>query len=211
MTMAQCSAKAKSTGVQCRRRAVNGRNVCTVHGGLTPRGRDHPAFKHGRYSKHLPDRLGALVEQQIGDPDLLSLRDDVSLLDAITFELLENIDIGYEIELWKAAQKAYNDFQKAANDDRQDEAMAALTGLGNTLGQGLEVSKPRKELIGLLEQRRKTVDTERKHYLQMQEVITGKQFADFLSALSHALDTRVNDDGVIDIRAFRRDIDALLQ
>jgi hypothetical protein len=87
----QCQARKKRTGEQCRRRAVAGMRVCTVHGGLTPRGAASVHFKTGRYSRYLPARLLDKYEDAGTDPRLLELREDIALLDARIAQLLERV------------------------------------------------------------------------------------------------------------------------
>ena len=65
----QCHAKSKRSGQQCRRRAVRGRNVCQMHGGVTPRGFALPQTKTGEYSKDVPTRLIADYERTKDDPN----------------------------------------------------------------------------------------------------------------------------------------------
>lgn len=66
---------------------ANGR--CRIHGGATPGGFASPHFKTGRYSKVLPAALRDRYEQARGDEDLLSLRDELALVDARIGEVLQ--------------------------------------------------------------------------------------------------------------------------
>lgn len=71
----RCSAKAKSTGEQCRRHAKAGFNVCRVHGaneqnpGGAPVGNAN-AVKHGAYETLMRERL---PEEQRGEFDVVSV------------------------------------------------------------------------------------------------------------------------------------------
>lgn len=57
---------------------------CRMHlGGGKLRGAANPNFKTGRYSKDLPTRLLGRFEEAIQDAELLSIRDDVALLQGI--------------------------------------------------------------------------------------------------------------------------------
>lgn len=67
----------------------NGR--CRIHGGATPSGIALPQFRTGRYSKALPGGLRERYEQALGDEELLSLRDEVALLDARIAETLDGL------------------------------------------------------------------------------------------------------------------------
>jgi len=61
--MAQCTAKSKRSGEQCRKRAVNGSTKCHMHGGKTP-------SKHGGYSKM------KMIEEDISIDDPISILQD---------------------------------------------------------------------------------------------------------------------------------------
>jgi hypothetical protein len=55
----------------------------------------HPNFRHGRrskYLKHLPRGLGAAYKAALAGPKLLSLKDDLALLEARQIELLKGAD-----------------------------------------------------------------------------------------------------------------------
>lgn len=54
-----------------------------MHGGSTPRGLLSANIVTGRYAADLPARLQERFSQAMNDQDLLSLRKDISLLDAI--------------------------------------------------------------------------------------------------------------------------------
>lgn len=79
----RCTAKAKSTGEQCRRSAKRGYNVCRVHGanasnpGGAPKGSTN-ALKHGAYQTLLRERL---PEEERAAFDAVSV--DPSLVDEL--------------------------------------------------------------------------------------------------------------------------------
>lgn len=62
----RCEATAKSTGERCGRPAVGSHGKCDMHGGKSPKGRDHGGFKHGLFSDYLDpedrDTIDALEE-----------------------------------------------------------------------------------------------------------------------------------------------------
>lgn len=81
-----CGAKCRD-GRPCTQRAMaNGR--CRMHGGKST----GAPLIHGRYSKHLKGDLLARYERSRNDPDLLSLREEVSVLDALISEIVDEIE-----------------------------------------------------------------------------------------------------------------------
>lgn len=105
----QCTATSKRSGERCRKHAMRGRNVCMSHGGKTPRGAASPHFKSGRYSRSLPGHLIATYERALNDPRLLSLRDDIALIDVLIGETISQLDddmpLTKERRIWREVRK----------------------------------------------------------------------------------------------------------
>ncbi len=86
--MAQCTARSKRTGQQCRDHAVIGRTVCWKHGGATLMGPAHPGWKTGRYSKLMAgSAIGEAYERARSDRQLMSLRDNIAACEVQAEEL----------------------------------------------------------------------------------------------------------------------------
>jgi hypothetical protein len=88
--MAQCQATNKRTKEQCRRRAVNGYSVCTVHGAGTRkrveaglRKKPGAPVKHGHYSRHFKDEVLQKIEDFRTDPDLEKLDFEIAYLKSL--------------------------------------------------------------------------------------------------------------------------------
>lgn len=139
--MAKCKAKAKRTGKRCKNNPVDGMEVCRMHGGKSLKGIAHPSFKHGRYSKHLPGGKQALFQELSADQDILSLDENISLIDVRLIELIQSLaEGGNPAELWKKASRAWDLMWRAtmradenAVAKHRDEIEAMLRdGLGDT-------------------------------------------------------------------------------
>src|SRR5688572_13217384 len=89
--MSQCKAKSKQSGKRCGRSAATGRDVCHIHGGKTPAGPASPQFKHGRNIKYLPAGMQAKYQAALEDKELVSLRDDIAMVDVLEAELFEGL------------------------------------------------------------------------------------------------------------------------
>lgn len=189
----QCQAKAKKTQKQCRRRAVKGKRVCTVHGGLTPGGIASPHFKTGRHSKHLPERMAEKYQESINDPELLALDAEISLVDARLEDLLSRVDTGESGALWKTAQSVFFDFRNANASGDQDKMTVALTELNRILNLGVDDYKAWDEIGNMLEQRRKLSESERKRRMDMEVVITVERQMVLLGAVVALIKENVTD------------------
>ena len=189
----QCQAKAKRTQVQCRRRAVKGKKVCTVHGGLSRSGIASPTFKHGRYSKDIPARLSERYHQSIEDPELLALKADIALVDARLEDLLTRVDTGESGALWNQAHSVFLDFRSGNESGDQDKMGVALTELNRILNLGVDDYKAWDEIGQMLEQRRRLVESERKRLVDMELVITVERQMILLGAVVGIIKDYVKD------------------
>src|SRR6185436_8277650 len=74
-----CGARRRDGG-RCRQPGMAPSGRCRLHGGRTPRGLADANTRTGRYSRDLPTRVAARYESALADPELLSVRDDIALL-----------------------------------------------------------------------------------------------------------------------------------
>ena len=136
--MNRCKAKTKQTGKRCKRSPTPGREVCRLHGGATPRGIDSPHFKHGRYSKAMPDRLIEKYETARNDPDLITMRDDIALIDTRIMDQLELAEA--DPVIWDVITDLIEKRRKLCESERRrlydlqttmtaEQAMAMITAL----------------------------------------------------------------------------------
>jgi hypothetical protein len=117
-----CGAK-KRDGTPCPTPPMaNGR--CRMHGGATPVGPALPQFRHGRYSKYLPERLAERYQASLEDSELLGLRDELGLVDARIADLLERV--GFEAA-WPELSALLQQRLRLAEAERRRLAEAAQT------------------------------------------------------------------------------------
>lgn len=91
--MAQCTAKSKQSGQQCKRYAAAGSTKCVMHGGATPRGADSPNLKHGRYSPYLRDSLQAKLGN-VRDENPLDLLPELDMQRTLFAEYVSRFETG---------------------------------------------------------------------------------------------------------------------
>ncbi len=203
MTM-QCKAKAKSTGQRCNRSAVNGYEVCQVHGGKTPRGLASPNWKDGTYSKYLPTNLKGRFDEAMSDPELVSLRGDLALYQVHLSERLERLATGENRNLWQQLHASWVTFTTTPDDKRR---AAALENIGRLIEAGADVERTWLDIYMTLEQRRKTAETEHKRLTAMDQMVTAEElvnvFARFtegiLRIVSNAQERAALSDLIIDV------------
>lgn len=189
----RCKAKAKRTGKQCKLPAMRGREVCALHGGKTPRGKDSPHYKHGRYSKYLPDRLADRYQEAQQDAELLTLRAEIALTDARTSELLAQVNTGESVSLWHDVRDAYHALRSAIQSNNVPATMQSLSQLDTLIGAGQRDYEVWQEVSANIEQRRRLVESERKHMVAMEQMITAERAMLLIAAVVNIVRENVRD------------------
>jgi hypothetical protein len=152
-----------------------------LHGGKTPIGPALPQYKNGRYSKYLPERLKERYETAAHDPDLLTLRSDIALVDSRLADVLKRVDSGESGRIWRILV----DEVEAFIEDRDDKAKATLhlNEIIRLIRQGQGDWAAWDEVGKLLEQRRRLVESESKRVVQLQQMITAERAMVLLTAV----------------------------
>lgn len=196
--MTQCTAKSKRTGQRCGAQAVRGRNVCYHHGGATPRGPDNANWKHGRNRRHkvLPPRMVEAYEASLKDPELLSLREEISLVDARITDLLKRIDTGESGRLWGLLSDAYDKLREHRNDPAKGAYW--LNEIGALIHRGVGDYAAWGELSNKLEQRRRLVESESKRMKDMQAMISAEETMALMGEIYVILQTHITDSVILD-------------
>ena len=202
--MVKCKAKARSTGKRCRRYVVSGYEVCQVHGAGSPKqGRPGGVNKTlkagGRYSKHLPTRLAARYDEARSDSAILELRDDVALLDTRLGEILENLQDGDTRKLWQELGKHWADFEQAAAKKDTTRQKEAIVSMGRAIKRGNAIYANWGEVYNVADQRRKTVESERRRLVEMQQMITSERAMLLMGAILSVIQRHVTDTETINI------------
>lgn len=193
--MKRCGAK-KKDGTPCQSWGMeNGR--CRIHGGKTPVGIASPQTKHGRYSKYLPARLAGKYEQSQNDPDLLALRDEVSIVDSRIAELLERIDTGESQSQWTLLQGLHAQLLTAMYAKDTARMSTAIKGMGEAIEAGAESGQAWADIFTAVEQRRRLVESERKRMVEQQQYVTAEQAMLLVSALIDVVTKHVRDRNTI--------------
>jgi hypothetical protein len=164
-----------------------------MHGGKIPRGQALPQFKSGRYSKFLPARMAAKYQEAQADPELLSLRSELALLDARIAELLGRVDTGESGAIWEALQQAWALFRGARAQQDVPKMHLAVEQLDRLMDRKVADSAAWREIDEAIEQRRKLVESEQKRLVALQQVITAESALTLMGVLVDIITTHVRD------------------
>lgn len=193
--MLKCTAK-RTNGEPCKAWAMpNGK--CRVHGGTTPKGLASPHLKTGRYSKYLPARLADRYQESKADARLLELREEVSLVDSRLTDLLQRVDTHEAGHWWKELQRIYAEFREAEGKSDIHTMRQRLADWGSVIQSGMSDYAAWNEVYGVLEQRRKLVESERKRHVEMQQMITSERAMLLISALVGIVQDHVTDKSTL--------------
>lgn len=171
---------------------ANGR--CRIHGGKSLAAVASPTLKHGRYSKYLPTRMTERYQQALSDPELLELREEVSLLDARLSDVLSRVDTGESGKAWASLRSLFSEYRKAKNDvDR----VVTLSQIEDLIKSGLDDYAAWEEVRSLVDQRSRLVASERQRLVQMQQMVTVEQAMTLLAAVSDTVRKHVTDTAAL--------------
>lgn len=182
----RCEAKTRS-GSPCKRFPTPGRKRCNLHGGKTLAGPASGTYKHGRYSKYLTGDLVARYDESSDNPELLSLWADVALVEARLTQALELIESGGASELWINLDQAWKRFVAAVREGDKDEQAIHLAQLNNIIERGREDRKLWTEISGLIEQKRKLVETEQRLSITAEKMVDIERVLGYMAALVFAI------------------------
>lgn len=189
-----CGAKTRS-GEPCQTSPVSGRHRCRMHGGTIRRGIASPHFVHGRYSKVLPTRLAERYAECFDDPELLSLRSEIALVDARLLELLDPIH-GDEQGSDKIMTALLDEELVAAHRRNDEQAVRAVEQrimpyLKNVLGRHQIIEW--HNIIPLLEVRRKLCESEQKRLMSARLMVSADQAGALMQAVVSVIRQEVTD------------------
>lgn len=203
-----CGAKLRNRNAYCRNRAVMTNGKCRNHGGLTPKGIASPNYKHGRYSKHPPNHLRDRYNESLNDPELTALREDLALIDVQIGEALAAAyDSGSEggsrvlLEKIKFCRLAV--LESDIISSRIPDLIELLDEFESTIEGGNTSATKFSQLQPLLEQRRKTAESENRRVYNSNNCLTVEQAMAFVRQLGEIVKLHVKDP--IAVRAISED------
>ena len=192
-----CSAQRKRGAGPCKGLAMpNGK--CRMHGGASLKGVDAPSYKHGRYSKHLPEHLKNKFDAAYSDPELTHLRAELGLLDTILGEKIERIHAGESGAVLADALKLISDYETASNGGSADgydgkEPADIIGELKILLLRGRTTLDLFEEVQPIVEQRRKLAESENKRLALVAKSMSVEEAILFVRQLGDSIKRNVSN------------------
>lgn len=166
----------KSNGERCRQPVRAGWTVCSYHGAGTS---DRPAGRPpttGIYSRHLPTRYMQDYEDSLNDPNSLSMRNAMALLDARLGELLQKLETADSISAWNRVAVCASMLFKLLDSENNDNVLGQIREVAELLADAVTNHRDDRaawgELIGIVDERRKVADVERRRIEAAKKYLT---------------------------------------
>jgi hypothetical protein len=186
-----------NAGTPCMRRPKEGRDRCRTHGGNALQGTAAPNFKTGRYSKVLPARLIERYNESKSDKELLAMVEEIALIDARLADMLIRVEQGEPGELWEKLGDGWQALDQAMQSGDGIATMSAMRALETAIKRGASDWAAWAEISRLIEQRRKTSESEQKRLVAMQQMITSEQLLVLLGAISDTIRRHIHDRDIL--------------
>lgn len=187
----KCTAKAKTTGKQCKNPAMpNGK--CRMHGGRTPSGLASPHYKHGLYSKSIPARLETNHAELLALGDyIFRINDETTLMTALIQEQVEKMEQGESGAAWRKLKTMYSTMLDISTKPTQTPAEIReynnlFSSMGSILNQGVMMFAARDEVAMLVDSKRKLVNDERRVQAAKHQSMTYDRVMLVLTAMASA-------------------------
>lgn len=193
----QCQATSKRSGERCRNRAVNGAEVCRMHGGTQPKGVASAHWKDGRYSKHMPGVYEEEYEALLSDPERLEQTEEIALARSRVMHLLARVDSGESFELVKELRRAWRSMQRAQRDGDSEEAGRQLNRLGELINARHSDYAAWADVDRWLGRQKSLVESERRRMVENQELIALEHHMALVSAMVASIKRHVTDPRIL--------------
>jgi hypothetical protein len=153
----------------------------------------HPNYKHGRYSKVLAKVDAERYQEALDDPNLLQLRHDIALLDTMIGQTIIRAQRGDVDDVWRLLGDLQTQVDRAVVTQDRAALMTARDAMRDLIRSQVTADRADRKVVHLLDARRKTVDTERRLMVDLQQMITTEQAIVLLDRVLDVITKHVHD------------------
>jgi hypothetical protein len=137
------------------------------------------------------------------------LRRDLALIEARIDDLLDRADTGESGNAWKELKTAMKAFEHASRAGEEAMAQAYFESIKDLILKGNEDYNVWGEISGLVEQRKRLVESERKRLMEMHQMISAERVMALMERIASVIENHVTDMKVR--RQIGYDIKALIE
>jgi len=190
----ECGAE-RNDGFLCTASAMrNGK--CRKHGGRAGAGPATPYRPMSRHSKRIPKRMRDGYEASLRDPELLSARADIALMDARIGELTSRLSNKDNADRWKMLKANWDAFLYALTVGDDAEQKRCLQMNGKLINGAMKYEALWDSLYQAIERRSSIAQREQKRVIEMREVLSLEQGVAFVNALTKIVMRHVVDPAI---------------
>lgn len=208
----QCQATNRTTGKRCIRNVQQGSLYCRAHGGGAEKqtGIASPNFKHGqrtgesgmqrmmagqtRWAASVPARLAEHFQRSLADDTQLSLQPELALIDAMTAELIGDMDKDGYPTLFAALAEMVETLEEAEENSNPSAMAKAIVGIKRLVKQGGREAERRTEIRELIKDRKALAESERKHRIEQGLMVSIMDMATLLGIFIGIIQRNVSDE-----------------
>ena len=189
-----CGGKTRAGG-KCKRSPSKGGNGrCKLHNGHAKRGVEASRYVDGKHSKYLPYPFADAYHDAQTDEQLLSVRDEIRLSDAMIMSLLPTLETGESGDAWKNISKLLNTLERAYQDSDAAGMAQGLRAMRAITSKQVAHYNAYDAINKQADHRRKLVETEQKISLQGDRAIPVELFAVLVREIFKAINEEVTNE-----------------
>lgn len=182
-----CKCTSKRTGQPCGANAMDGSEVCYHHGGMTPRGIASPNFKTGDWAQDLPAKLRDKARRAYSDPDLLSQKQAISILQSRFWDVVAQSEQGETGELWNRLYAAAQAYRTANGKDAENTRRRSLNTILDLIDAGYNEREAWQELREITQEMRLLRESEQKSLVNKSQTISNAEAMVMLGHVTFAV------------------------
>jgi len=154
-----------------------------------------PSFKHGRFSKQLPERLLELYHRGLKDKDLASMLSEIALVDVRLSELASKLGTDDSARIWRELKVA---FAKSRSTVPTEAAEGELE-MRRLINEGDEDRRLWADLLETILVRAKLSETETKRMTQLKMMVPVDRVLVLMHAVGDAVSRHVTNPAEVEL------------
>jgi hypothetical protein len=189
----------RKDGTRCAKWAMRTSEIqrCHRHGAKAAKGQQHGKFKHGEYSKYMPQRLKERYKEMVEDDKILESLEEVAVCKSRAQDLLERAEEGESGARWKDLKKKFNALKRAQVKKDWPEVNALISDIDQLIEQSTEDYKAWDEAGNWISKAIRIKESERKRLLEEQKMVTVDEVMMLISAVTDSVRKHVEDRKVL--------------
>jgi hypothetical protein len=138
-------------------------------------------------------RLQERMEKSLQDPDFMSMRPELAMIDAMLADRWENLEKGGNDDLWEMMTKVYGQLKAAMAGGDVRKTRSVLVEMEAILNAGANEAAARKEIRDLIKDRQRMAEGMQKMVISMKQTVTIEQALMLVNSVLKVVEETVSD------------------